>query len=69
MSDTDTAEHDTMLTLPLLGSLTYREWHALIDGLYCGFVDVHAHEYTQEQHYWRVGWLLGHYWRRDDCDD
>jgi hypothetical protein len=65
----DANESDTMISLPLLGSLTYREWHALIDGVYCGFVDVHAHNYSQEQHYWRIGWLLGHYWHRADGDD
>jgi hypothetical protein len=59
------SEHDTMCTLPLLGALTYREWHAVIDGLYCGYVGVHAHEYTQEKHYWR----MGQYWHRGDADD
>jgi hypothetical protein len=66
---TDIDESDTMLSMPFLGELTYREWHALIDGLYCGYVDVHAHEYTIEKHYWRMGWLLGQYWHRADGDD
>jgi hypothetical protein len=67
--NTTDSERDTMITLPLLGALTYREWHAVIDGLYCGYVDVHAHEYTTEKHYWRVGWLLGHHWHRADADE
>jgi len=53
------SEQDTMVTLPILGNLTYREWHAIIDGLYCGANDIHQTEYTQEKHYWRTGWLVG----------
>jgi len=54
-----TEESDTMVTLPLLGDLTYHEWHAVVDGLYCGAVERREHEYLQEKHYWRVGYLVG----------
>jgi len=54
-----TGEQDTLLSLPLLGALTYREWHGLIDGLYCGARwGSRQHDYTREQHYWRIGYLL-----------
>jgi hypothetical protein len=52
-------ETDTMIEAPILGELQYREWHAIIDGLYCGVNDIHDTEYTQEKHYWRTGWLVG----------
>ena len=53
------SEHDTMISAPVLGSLTYREWHAFIDGFYCGVNNIHITEYSQEKHYWRTGWLCG----------
>jgi len=53
------SETDTMVTLPIMGDLTYREWHGIIDGLYCGVQDIDESEYTQEKHYWRIGWLIG----------
>jgi hypothetical protein len=53
------SETDTMITLPIAGNLTYREWHGIIDGLYCGVQDIDESEYTQEKHYWRIGWLIG----------
>jgi len=52
-------ESDAMLTLPVAGTLTYREWHAVVDGLCCGVRDIDESEYTQERHYWRTGWLVG----------
>jgi len=52
-------DSDTMTTLPLLGGLTYREWHAVVNGVYCGIQGSREHEYGQEKHYWRVGWLIG----------
>lgn len=52
-------ETDTMITLPILGELTYREWHGIVDGLYCGVQDIEKSEYSQEKHYWRIGWLIG----------
>jgi len=52
-------ESDTMVTLPIAGELTYREWHAIIDGLYCGVRGIDESEYCQEKHYWRAGWLIG----------
>jgi len=40
------SESNTMITLPIAGDLTYREWHGIIDGLYCGVRDIHESEYT-----------------------
>jgi len=54
-----TGESDTMITLPVMGKLTYREWHAVIDGLYCSVQDIDESEYTQDKHYWGAGWLIG----------
>lgn len=56
-------EQDIMVRLPLVGELTYREVHALIDGVFAGYVDERAHDYTQERHYWRAGWLAGQWLR------
>lgn len=52
-------ESDTMLALPILGRLLYREWHAFIDGVYCGVTNSRVNEYGREKHYWRAGWLFG----------
>ena len=52
-------ETDTMVTLPIAGALTYREWHGLVDGFYCGITDSENSEYTTEKHYWRIGWVAG----------
>jgi hypothetical protein len=52
-------EQDTMVELPLIGHLTYRESHAFVDGLYCGVTNIKDTSYSKEKHYWRVGWLLG----------
>lgn len=55
-----TKESDTMVTLPLLRDLTYREWHAFVNGFYCGVVEgSRDHEYEKEKHYWRIGYLIG----------
>lgn len=59
----NTKESDTLISAPLLGELTYREWHAVIDGFYCGVVGAEVNEYGKEKHYWRMGWLVG------DCYD
>jgi hypothetical protein len=49
-----------MVRLPVLGSLTYREWHAFVNGYYKGVVEGgRSHEYEKEKHYWRFGYLLG----------
>jgi len=58
-------ESDTMVSLPIAGDLTFREWHALVEGVYCGVRDRDEEdsEYTQERHYWRVGWLVGRRFR------
>jgi len=58
------SESDTMISLPVVGDLRYREWHALVDGLFCGYNHIHETEYTKEKHYWRVGWLVGDYYGR-----
>jgi len=60
MSDS-VQEDDVMLSAPLLGDLTYREWHGFIDGLYCGVRDLEhdGEKYRKEKHYWRIGWLVG----------
>lgn len=52
-------ESETMVTLPVAGDLTFREWHAVVDGVYCGYRGLDDSEYEQEKHYWRVGWLIG----------
>lgn len=55
-----TAESDVLIHLPLLRDLTYREWHAFINGLYKGFVEGgRHHQYEAEKHYWRVGYIGG----------
>lgn len=56
-----TREQATALHLPLLGELTYREAHAVVDGVFAGYVGERSHDYTDEQHYWRAGYLLGQY--------
>ena len=55
------SEDDTMIDLPVLGHLTYREWHALVNGFYVGVTAYKDknHEYTKEKHYWRTGFLAG----------
>jgi hypothetical protein len=55
-----TSEDDTMANLPLLKDLTFREWHGFIDGVYSGARwGSRQHEYEQEKHYWRSGYLAG----------
>lgn len=54
-------ESDTMVSLPVAGDLTFREWHALVDGVYCGYRGIDESEYSQEKHYWRAAWLVGNY--------
>lgn len=55
-----TSEQDTMVALPLLRDLTYREWHGFVDGLYCGVRwGDRPHSYDRERHYWRSGYLVG----------
>lgn len=55
------SEKDTMIQLPIAGHLTYREWHALVNGFYVGATAYkdRDHEYTKEKHYWRSGFLAG----------
>lgn len=55
-----TKESDTMVRLPVLRDLTFREWHAFVNGFYKGVVEgSRSHEYEQEKHYWRAGYLVG----------
>lgn len=64
------SENDTVVRLPLLGDLTYREAHALEDGFYVGYRDINVdnevdeEEYDVDKHYWRMAWLLGHWTRK-----
>jgi len=53
-------EQATAVTVPVLGELTYREIHAFQNGVYVGARwGERPHEYTQERHYWRMGYLIG----------
>lgn len=56
------AESDEILNndLPVLGHLTFREWHGFVDGFYSGFVWGHRQsDYDEEKHYWRGGYICG----------
>lgn len=46
------------------GGLTFHEWHAFVNGFYCGLVNQQDHPYKKERHYWRVGYLVGTATRR-----
>lgn len=55
-----TSESDTMIRLPILRDLTFREWHGFVNGFYKGLVEGgRQHEYEKEKHYWRGGYSLG----------
>lgn len=64
------SEDATVVQLPLLEDLTYREVHAFEDGFYVGYRKIaidgehHEEEYENDKHYWRMGWLLGHWTRK-----
>jgi len=61
------AAKNTVVDLPLLGGLTYREIHAFEDGLYVGYRGLDTtdeEEYDEEKHYWRMGWLTGRMMRK-----
>ena len=47
--------------IPILEHLTYREWHAFVNGFYVGLTAYKdkKHEYTREKHYWRGGFIAG----------
>jgi hypothetical protein len=54
------SESDSMVDLPVMGNLTYREWHGFLNGFYSGARwGSRQHEYEKEKHYWRGGYLLG----------
>lgn len=55
-----TKETDTMVTLPVLKDLTFREWHHFINGVYCGVRSIEDEPETQVP-YWRCGYLIGMY--------
>lgn len=63
-----TPEDEVFINPPLLGTLTYREWHALVDGVYCGYVSERDNEYSTEKHYWRAGYLIGDAYDRITSD-
>jgi len=51
-----------MYNPPYIDPISFREWHALVDGFYCGVRNRLApdeEEYDKEKHYWRIGWLIG----------
>jgi len=52
-------QQDTVVQLPLLGALTYKEIHAVEDGFYCGIHGIRESRYSRESHYWRTAWVLG----------
>jgi hypothetical protein len=42
--------------------LTYREWHAFVNGFYRGFTGIKGNdpgEVGKERHYWRAGFIAG----------
>lgn len=56
-------EQDTLLPLDSVSDITYREWHAFIEGVYDGLNDEHDHQYDQERHWWKAGWVVGDTYR------
>lgn len=63
-----TDETDTFISLPYIEKLTYREWHALIDGAYCGYTDTYSEdeeEYDVDKHYWRATYIIFNYYFHD----
>lgn len=42
--------------------LTYREWHAFVNGFYRGFTGYKGNDADsqgREKHYWRIGFIAG----------
>lgn len=55
-----TDERDTFVNPPVGDPLTYREWHAFVNGVYVGVTDgTEDHPYETQRHYWRGGYLIG----------
>jgi hypothetical protein len=52
-------ESDIAFDPPIGDAVSFRELHAFVDGVYCGVVNAREHEYGQQKHYWRAGWLVG----------
>jgi hypothetical protein len=53
------SESDVMYDPPYIDPISFREWHALLDGFYCGIHGSKEHEYEKEKHYWRSAWIVG----------
>ncbi len=58
-------ESDIALTVPYLDPFSFREIHAIADGIYCGVHQLEESEYEKEKHYWRIGWLIGDFYDRN----
>ena len=57
------SEEDNIVdtSIPVLSNLTYREWHAFVNGFYVGlaaYADKN-HNYTREKHYSCWGFVSG----------
>lgn len=53
-------ETDTMVSLPLIGDLTFREWHHFVTGVTDGYRTAEeVHRPPQQSAYWDGGYLLG----------
>ena len=49
-------------SIPYLSHLTYREWHAFVNGFYVGITAYKSKvggDEGREKHYWRGGFTLG----------
>jgi hypothetical protein len=57
---TETDETETMVSLPLIGNLTFREWHHFVGGVYTGYRNENRPVPETQAAYWQGGWLLGH---------
>jgi hypothetical protein len=58
-------ETDTLVRLPVLGRLTYREWHHLVNGVGAGYRQRDAADPPRAARaYWNAGYLAGHTLRR-----
>jgi len=51
-------ETDTMVSLPVMGDLTFREWHHFINGVSDGYRD-DENRPSKQTAYWDMGYLLG----------
>lgn len=51
-------ETDTMVTLPIAGDLTFREWHHFINGVSDGYRD-DENRPEEQVAYWDAGFIVG----------